>query len=546
MLARPTRPTLANPGSWPRIRAAVDFTVLYAASLAALLGAGQAQAGSRNRWLTMIFPLLVLGIMHVRRSPDRRLQASLIDTFAYVAGAVTSAAVVTVAADSILGGDRPVSMALRLWLLSLVYLGAARVALGLIERRARVAGRLASPTLVVGAGEVGSQVVRRLLERPEYGLRPVGFLDADPLSRDSRGETGAPVLGGPDDLADVAERTGARHVILAFSSDRDVRMVELVRSCDELGLEVSVVPRLYESINERSELNHIGGLPVLTLRPLDPKGWQFAIKYALGRSVALVGLVALAPLMLAIALMVRLSSPGPVLFRQRRVGRDGRAFDLYKFRTMIVADGAEDFELPDGVAPGGVEAIDRRTRIGRWLRDTSLDELPQLLNVLRGEMSLVGPRPERPEFVRRFARKVHRYDDRHRVKSGITGWAQVSGLRGQTSIADRVEWDNHYIRNWSLWLDLRILALTVAEVLRFRESRIAVPPRPGRATAAGDAAGFTPGTGTTAGAPRFQRQHRCLAPEQPVRPFAATTSRNRCTPPTRRARPGGQERRRTP
>jgi lipopolysaccharide/colanic/teichoic acid biosynthesis glycosyltransferase len=153
------------------------------------------------------------------------------------------------------------------------------------------------------------------------------------------------------------------------------------------------------------------------------------------------------------------------------VGRDGHEFDLLKFRTMRDAKAQQnEFELPEGVAPGGVEGDDRRTRIGQWLRGTSLDELPQFINVLRGDMSLVGPRPERPEFVARFARDVTRYEDRHRVKSGITGWAQVNGLRGQTSIADRVEWDNYYIQNWSLRLDLRIVVLTVAEVLRLRDS----------------------------------------------------------------------------
>ncbi len=152
------------------------------------------------------------------------------------------------------------------------------------------------------------------------------------------------------------------------------------------------------------------------------------------------------------------------------MGRDGQVFDLLKFRTMRHAPADADFELPNGCAPGGVEGADRRTPLGRFLRSSSLDELPQLLNVLRGEMSLIGPRPERPEFVARFSGEVDRYHERHRVKSGITGWAQVCGLRGQTSIADRVEWDNYYVNNWSLRLDLRILLLTVIEVLRFRDS----------------------------------------------------------------------------
>jgi lipopolysaccharide/colanic/teichoic acid biosynthesis glycosyltransferase len=158
-----------------------------------------------------------------------------------------------------------------------------------------------------------------------------------------------------------------------------------------------------------------------------------------------------------------------VLYRQRRVGVDGRAFDILKFRSMREAPRGEFVPAGGAAAPGGVEGVDRRTRVGRLLRNTSLDELPQLINVLRGEMSLVGPRPERPEFVQRFAHQVHRYEDRHGVRSGITGSAQVNGLRGQTSIADRVEWDNYYIRNWSLKLDMRILALTVLEVMRFRE-----------------------------------------------------------------------------
>ena len=167
---------------------------------------------------------------------------------------------------------------------------------------------------------------------------------------------------------------------------------------------------------------------------------------------------------------VKLSSPGSVFFRQPRVGRDGVEFDCLKFRSMrppSVSDA--QFVLHQGSAPGGVEGVDRRTWIGKIMRSSSLDELPQLINVLNGDMSLVGPRPERPEFVDVFNAQIRRYGERHRVKAGMTGWAQVHGLRGQTSIDDRAEWDNFYIENWSLWLDVQILVLTVVAVLRRAE-----------------------------------------------------------------------------
>jgi lipopolysaccharide/colanic/teichoic acid biosynthesis glycosyltransferase len=206
---------------------------------------------------------------------------------------------------------------------------------------------------------------------------------------------------------------------------------------------------------------------------------QFAIKHALDRVLALALLILFSPVIALAAFAVKLSSPGPVLFKQRRVGRDGRVFDFYKFRSMREPSiGAEldddsssalDFLLAGDVAPGGVEGADRRTAVGRLLRSTSLDELPQLFNVLRGDMSLVGPRPERPEFVELFRNDIIRYGDRHRVKSGITGWAQVHGLRGQTSLAERVEWDNYYIANWSLGLDLKILAMTLIALFRNAE-----------------------------------------------------------------------------
>jgi len=355
-----------------------------------------------------------------------------------------------------------------------------RCVLALARRQARIKGVAGKPTLIVGAGVVGATIAQRLCAQPEYGLHPVGFLDDDPPSTrngnlNGNGDTNGngrfprrmlPVLGSPSELDELAATHAVQHVIFAFTSEPDQRLLALAERCEQLGLEVSLVPRLFESMNDRVALDWVGSLPVLGIRPLDPKGWQFRFKYAMDKPVALLGLLALSPVMAVLAIAVKLSSPGPILFRQRRIGQDGQVFEMLKFRSMHVPSGDTEFVPPPGFAPGGVEGPDRRTPIGRFLRRSGLDELPQLINVLRGEMSLVGPRPERPEFAIAFGAELARYTDRHRVKSGITGWAQVSGLRGQTSLVERVDMDNYYIRNWSLSLDLKIVLLTVPAVLR--------------------------------------------------------------------------------
>jgi exopolysaccharide biosynthesis polyprenyl glycosylphosphotransferase len=322
-------------------------------------------------------------------------------------------------------------------------------------------------------------VARRLENHPEYGLAPVGFLDDDPRSIAEVGGREVPVLGTIEDLDETVAQMGVRNLIVAFSSVADARVSRLIQRCQELGIEVSVVPRMFDTINNRVGYDTVGGLPLMSFTTVNPRGVQFALKHAFDRAFALVLLVMLSPVLLCTALAVRLSSRGPVLFSQRRIGRDGQVFDIYKFRSMYIDPSHSELGEDDAgalasllggdTAPGGVEGRDRRTPIGRFLRRSSIDELPQLLNVLRGEMSLIGPRPERPEFVELFNQDIIRYDDRHRVKSGITGWAQVHGLRGQTSLAERVEWDNYYIAHWSLGLDLKILALTLLVLFRDAE-----------------------------------------------------------------------------
>jgi exopolysaccharide biosynthesis polyprenyl glycosylphosphotransferase len=282
------------------------------------------------------------------------------------------------------------------------------------------------------------------------------------------------VLGASWDLEHVIAERGVRHVVVTFSTAPHHVLLGIVNRCDQLGVTVSLVPRLFEKVTERLTVEHLGGLPLLTIDRADPKGWQFSVKYAIDRIVALLSLTLLLPVLAGAAVAVLISMGRPIFFRQWRVGLDGRVFEIVKFRSMRPPLAASGSAEGDNGAESEREE-DRLTRVGSFLRKTSIDELPQLFNVLRGEMSIIGPRPERPELAEIFEQYVHRYGDRHRVKSGISGWAQVHGIgRGHdrfsdTSLGDRVEWDNYYIENWSLWLDFKIVLMTVAAVLRFRQ-----------------------------------------------------------------------------
>jgi exopolysaccharide biosynthesis polyprenyl glycosylphosphotransferase len=450
---------------WRFLRPIIDATGLVGALVLALRWPHE-PVPLREGWPLLLFPPLVMLLLLIRGMYERRLRPTILDGVVPIAGSVSIAAMFVVVLQVYAGGTATVSsVAAHLWATAMLGVGGARIGLLGLQRVARTRGLDGAPTLIVGAGNVGMRLARRLVASPEYGLLPVGFLDANPLQGDEI--PGIPVLGSPDELDWVAQLTGAEHVVIAFSSEPDERLVDLVRRCEALGLEVSLVPRLFESLNHRATYEPLGGTPLMGLRSVHPKGWQFALKHAFDRLGAALLIALFAPLMAAVALAVRISSPGPVVFRQRRVGRDGTVFDLFKFRSMRMPDPAtEGFRPGVDSAPGGVEGADRRTLIGRFLRRTSLDELPQFFNVLLGDMSLVGPRPERPEFVELFETDIRRYGDRHRVKSGVTGWAQVHGLRGQTSLSDRVEWDNYYIEHWTLGLDFKILAMTMLVVLR--------------------------------------------------------------------------------
>jgi exopolysaccharide biosynthesis polyprenyl glycosylphosphotransferase len=442
---------------------ALDFVALTAAFACAVVLTNDASA----RLALGVFPFLGVLVLAARGAYAVRLRLIVLDSLGLAAGSISVAAMGALALGLVVRSRDPdPALLFRAWLLGLGLVGLVRLFFTLWQQRRRAAGITARRTVVIGAGEVGARVGRRLAQSPAYGLVPIGYLDDDPPPAAAVGGRPAPVLGPASELVRLVEAHQVEHVILAFPSTADSEVVPLLRRCAAQGVGVSLVPRLFDLINSRLAYEPVGGLPIATLHSTNPLGATFALKHAIDRVVAVLLIVVVAPLLAVIALLVKRSSSGPVLFRQRRVGRDRHPFDVLKFRTMTHEEPAPGFVPAVGLAPGGVEGVDRRTRVGRWLRRTSLDELPQLFNVARGEMSLVGPRPERPEYAKAYAADLARYAERHRVRAGVTGLSQVHGLRGQCPIADRVELDNYYIENWSLGLDLKILLMTVLAVMR--------------------------------------------------------------------------------
>jgi len=453
---------LTKSATQPRAAAILDGAALVTASAVVTLAFSSAQTGFLLS--EVLFCGLVFAQLAIRGAYATRIRHESLEDIRVVVPATAVAAMSTLGLLVIVSAAIPTARLAALWVVAAVYVVAARAGSRVAAvRRAKRHG-LGAPTLIIGAGRVGRTVAARLLASPGIGLRPIGFLDKEPLGEEP---PELPVLGASWDLEQVVESYGVTNVIITFSTAPTSVILSVIRQCERLGVTVSSIPRLYESVNGRLTLEHFGGIPVLTKRPANPRGWQFRCKYGVDRLLATSLVILILPVLLTVALAVRLSMGRPILFRQVRIGRDGKPFEMLKFRSMSGREPTGD-ELGNetAVGPGGVEGADRRTWVGKLIRQMSLDELPQLLNVMRGDMSLVGPRPERPGFVALFEEHIHRYSDRHRVKGGITGWAQINGLRGRTSLEDRVEWDNYYIDNWSPWLDVKTLVLTAVIVLR--------------------------------------------------------------------------------
>jgi putative colanic acid biosynthesis UDP-glucose lipid carrier transferase len=315
----------------------------------------------------------------------------------------------------------------------------------------------------VGAGNLGRTIAERLQGAPWTGYSVVGFYD-DNAAKIGTEIAGRRVLASPDILAYEIDTGTIDQVWIALPLRAERRIRELLSSLRSSSVEVRFVPDIYSFHLLNHSVTEIVGLPVVSLTETPMSGQNRIAKAVEDVVVTILLLIPALPLMAAIAIGIRRSSPGPVFYRQNRVTWNGEQFEMFKFRTMPI-------DVERGSGPVWSKPGERRaTPFGAWLRRTSLDELPQLFNVLKGEMSLVGPRPERPEFVEQFRRQIPGYMQKHLVKAGITGWAQIHDLRGATDLARRIEFDLFYIENWSVWFDLRILALTAVHVLRSRNA----------------------------------------------------------------------------
>jgi Undecaprenyl-phosphate glucose phosphotransferase len=323
----------------------------------------------------------------------------------------------------------------------------------LLERRWR-AGIGLKRILIAGSGELGRMVAERVLHHRELGFVVVGFVD-DRAGGDHIGYRGLPLLGTLSDVADIAQRERIDHLYVALPLEEHEKLLDLLELTSRECIDVKVVPDLLQFIALRARLEDLDGLPVINVNDVPLQGVHAWIKRGIDILIASAALLVLGIPLGIIAAIVRLSSSGPVFYRQERMGLDGKAFTVYKFRSM-----REDAEDQTGPV-WATENDPRVTPVGHWLRRLDLDELPQLWNVLRGDMSMVGPRPERPFFVEQFKHRFPQYMLRHKVKAGITGWAQVNGWRGNTSLEKRLEYDLYYIENWSVTLDLKIIWLTL-------------------------------------------------------------------------------------
>ena len=407
--------------------------------------------------MTVVQVVTMLTVYFFSRLYDVKRTMPRLDEFYRIFAATSIGTIVTIAVttflfkNSRLQVDFPRVMVIYAWVLTVMLVTVGRSVLAWLRNWLRKRGVWADRLLIVGTGDVGRMILQKILQSPRLGYRVVGFVDGG--SEPGQQIMGIPVLGGVDDLPDLIAENDVEEVIIGRSELTHQEALAIISRCEQGQVGVKIFPDLFQIIATELSIGDLGGLPLLSVRDVALRGWKLTLK----RSVDLVGsalaLVFLSPVLMLVAAAIKIDSPGSVFYAQERMGLDAQPFWCLKFRSMRT-DAEKD-------GPGWTTEGDPRvTRLGSLIRRLSVDELPQLINVFLGEMSLVGPRPERPVYVEQFWHSIPRYMDRHREKAGLTGWAQVNGLRGDTSIAERTKYDLWYIENWSLWLDFRIILRT--------------------------------------------------------------------------------------
>jgi exopolysaccharide biosynthesis polyprenyl glycosylphosphotransferase len=415
--------------------------------------------------VSILFVFFLYRLYHQRRAVSR------VDEFYAVFGAVSIGMMMSVAVsaltfkNSALEPDFSRVMIIYAWVLTIALVMAGRIVHRSLQARARNVGWGRDRVLLVGTGDVAQMILQKIQWSPWLAYEVVGLVAKNGNgSHPPESILGVPVLGATDDLPRLIDERGIHEVIIALPEASHQETLGIIALCDRSSISVKVFPDVFQFIAGQVTIDDLGGLPLLAVRDVALRGWKLALKRAVDVLGSAILLVLSSPLMLLVAILIKLESPGPVFYAQERMGLDARPFPMLKFRSM--RRDAESETGPVWAKPGDA----RRTRLGSLIRTLSIDELPQFINVLIGDMSLVGPRPERPFFVEQFRQNIPRYMDRHREKAGITGWAQVNGLRGDTSITERTKYDLWYIENWSLLLDFKIMLRTALRAFNDRNA----------------------------------------------------------------------------
>ena len=402
--------------------------------------------------------IIIIGIFYLSQMYHQRRAISRIDHGRYIIGAITVGALLVNGIqelffkNTIFAVDYPRVLFFYVWGFSVILVLIGREVNRALRTWLRKHNLERANLVIVGMGKIARDIARKVQNSPELGYHIVGVVNVRPHNKSS--VFGVPVIGDYHELPYLIDAYRVEQVIIALPDAQRSELVELISLCRRGRVDIKIYPDMFSYMARDLSVDDLDGTPLLTVRDIAMRGWKLSLKRLMDIVGAVIGLIFLSPFMVLTAIIVRLESRGPVFYTQERMGLDERPFQMIKFRTM-----RQDAEAG---GPGWtVENDPRVTKLGKFMRRTNWDEIPQFINVLVGEMSLVGPRPERPMYVQEFRDHIPRYMERHREKSGMTGWAQVNGLRGDTSIQERTVFDLWYVENWSLWLDMKIIIRTV-------------------------------------------------------------------------------------